>query len=95
MWRNSISATIAALVIASFVQHTAFAQAAHHQPYQWTARLKAKVPSAFNRPARWRLPGVYGEASGSPMGARPQRTLNETGFITEDRNLEGYPRPRD
>jgi hypothetical protein len=89
MWRNSISATIAALLTASFLQNTTFAQAANHQPYQSTGRLKAKVP------ARWRLPSVYGEAAGSPMGARHQRTLNETGFITEDRNLEGYPRPRD
>jgi hypothetical protein len=95
MWRNSISATIATLLIAAFVQNTTSAQAANHQSYQSTGRLKAKVPSAFNRVARWRLPGVYGEAAGSPVGARHQRTLNETGFITQDRNLEGYPRPRD
>jgi hypothetical protein len=93
MWRNSISATIATLLIATFVQITTSAQAANHQPYQST--VKAKVPPAFNRPARGRLPDVYGEAAGSPMGARHQRTLNETGFITQDRNLEGYPRPRD
>jgi hypothetical protein len=71
MWRNSISATIAALLTASFVQNTTFARAANHQPYQSTGRLKAKVP------ARWWLPSVYGEAAGSPVGARHQRTLNE------------------
>jgi hypothetical protein len=88
MWRNSISATIATLLIAAFVQNTPSAQAANRQPYQSIDRLKAKVP------ARWRPPSVYAEAARSPMGARHQRTLNETGFITEDRNLEGYPRPR-
>jgi hypothetical protein len=89
MSKNSMPLTIATLLIAAFVQNTTSAQAANRQPYQSTGRLKAKVP------ARWRLPSIYGEAAGSPMGARHQRTLNETGFITEDRNLEGYPRPRD
>jgi hypothetical protein len=91
MSRNGMSVTIVTLLIAVFVQ-TATAQAANHQPHQWTGRLKARVPPAFNGLARWRLPDVYGGAAGAPMRAGHQRTLNETGFSTQDRNLEGYPR---
>jgi hypothetical protein len=95
MSKNSMSATIATLLIAAFVQNAASARAANHQPYQSANRLKANVPSALNRVPRWRLPDDYGEAARAPMRALHQRTLNETGFITQDRNLEGYPRPRD
>jgi hypothetical protein len=95
MSKNSMPAMIATLLIAAFMQNTASAQGANYQPYQSTGRLKASVPSALTRFPSWRLPDVYGEAAGAPMRAPHQRTLNETGFITQDKNLEGYPRPRD
>jgi hypothetical protein len=88
MWRNSMSAMIATMLIAAFMQNTASAQAANYQPYQSIGRLKASVPSPLTRFPRWRLPDVYGEAAGAPIRAPHQRTLNETGFITQDRNLE-------
>jgi hypothetical protein len=93
MSRNSVSATIVRLLIVAFVQNAASAQAANYHLDQSVGRLRANVPSALNRFHRGRLPDVYGEAARAPMRAWHQRTLNQTDFITPDRNLEGYPRP--
>jgi hypothetical protein len=39
---------------------------------------------------------TFGFAYRSAYGLAPkQRTLNENNFIAQDRNLEGYPQPRD
>ena len=94
MLRNSMSATIVTLLIAAFVQNAASAQTVNCQRYRPAGRLKVSVPSALTRFPRWRVPDAYGEAAGAPMRALHQRTLNETGFITQDGNLEGYPQPR-
>jgi hypothetical protein len=42
-----------------------------------------------------RLSNVYAGAAGALVRAQRQRTLSHTIFITQDRNLEGYPRPGD
>jgi hypothetical protein len=95
MLKSSLSAVVLTLLTAAFGQNTASAEAANHRPYQSVGHQKADVPSVLNRFHRWRRPDVYGEASTPPMGAWGQRTLNENSFIAQDRNIEGYPRPRD
>ena len=89
-------AMIATLLIAAFVQNTASAQeAGNYPPSTSVGRPKANVSSAQNRFARLRLPGVYGEAAGARIRPRPRRAPNENSFITQDLNLEGYPRAAD
>jgi hypothetical protein len=96
MSRKSMCAMIATLLIAAFVQNTASAQgAANYRPSASVGRLKANVPSALNRFARGRLFGIYGEAASARIGPLPQRASNENSFITQDLNLEGYPRGAD
>jgi hypothetical protein len=95
MSRSSMTAVILTMLFAAFGQNTASAQVANHRPSQSVRYSRADVPSALHRPYRGRLFDVYGEASSPLMRPWHQRTVNETSFITEDRNLEGYPRPRD
>jgi hypothetical protein len=98
---KSIFAAIATLLIAVSVHDMASAQgAAGYQVNQPTGHPKAKVPSyAFNRHGyhaeaftRRQLSAVYDEAAAAQIRAMRQRTLNEHRFITQELNLEGYPR---
>jgi hypothetical protein len=96
MSRSGITVVIPPILFSAFGQNTASAQVAnHHRPYQSVRYSRVDVPSGLRRPYRGRLFDVYGEASSPLMRPWHQRTVNETSFITEDRNLEGYPRPRD
>ena len=96
MSRKSMCAMIATLLLAAFVQSAASAQGAtNYQPSTSVGRLKASVPSALDRFARQRLSGVYGEAASARIRPRPQRAPNENSFITQDLNLEAYPRGAD
>jgi hypothetical protein len=97
MSKKEIFAAFTMLLSALFAQSNASAQApANYRPDQSVVRVKANVPSyAFNLVTRRRLSDVHGQAAAAHTRAHPQRTLHENRFITEDRNLEGYPQPRD
>jgi hypothetical protein len=96
MSRKSMCAMIATLLIAAFVQNTASAQgAANYRSSAAGKHLKADVSSALDRFARGRLSGVHGEAASARIGLLPQRAPNKNSFITQDLNLEGYPRGAD
>jgi hypothetical protein len=96
MFRINVFPAIAMLLGALFVQSNASAQApANYRLSQSVVHLKADVPSyALNLVTRRRLSDVYGHSAGARIRAQPQRTPNHIS-ITDDRNLEGYPRPRD
>jgi hypothetical protein len=96
MSRKNMCAMIATLLITAFVQNSASAQgAANYRPSALVGHLKADVPSALDRFARQRLTGVYGEAASARIGTLPRRAPNQNSFITQDENLEGYPRGAD
>jgi hypothetical protein len=95
MSKVRMSAFALALLVAASGQNTGPAQAANYHPYRTVGHVKAHLPPALNRFHRWPRPDVDGEASTSLMHAWRQRTLNQTSAITQDRNLEGYPQPRD
>ena len=96
---KGIFATIAMLLIAASVQDMAPAQGApNYQANQ--PGLNVKVPpyafnkrsyrSAANAFARGQLSAVHDVAA--EIRSRRQRTLNQNSFITQELNLEGYPR---
>ena len=100
---KGIFATIAMLLIAASVQDMATAQgAANYQANQPGGRLNVKVPpyavnersyrGAANAFARGQLSAVHNAAAGAQIHSQRQRTLNENSFITQELNLEGYPR---
>jgi hypothetical protein len=84
------------VVLAAAAANIASAQGtANYPPYQSVGRLKANVLSALNRFTRGRLFNVFGDAAGVHFRAHGPRALNGNIFTIQDRNLEGYPRPRD
>jgi hypothetical protein len=96
-------ATIAMLLIAVSIQDVASAQGAPKYPANQPVEcLNAKVPSykrhAYNIGANaftcWPLSAVYDDASKVQMRSQRQRAPNENSFITQELNLEGYPRAR-
>jgi len=91
------------LLIAASVQDMAPAQAAaNYQANQPGGRLNVKVPpDAVNKRsyrsaaiafARGQFSAVHNAAAGAQIHSQRQRTLNENSFITQELNLEGYPR---
>jgi hypothetical protein len=95
MFRKNVVAALTMLLSALFVQSNASAQTpANYRLSQSFVHLKADVPSyAFNLVTRRRLSDVHGQAAGAHNRAQPQRTPNHDIYITDDRNLEGYPQP--
>ena len=94
-------ATIAILLIAASIQEVASAQGAlKYQTYQPSDCLNANVPSykrppyniAANAFTCWPLAAVYNDTSKAQIRSQRQRATNENSFITEELNLEGYPR---
>lgn len=96
-------ATIAVLQIVASMQDMACAQEAlKYRPNYPMDYLNAKVPSykrlayhvganAFTcSPAS----AVYDEVSKAQIRSQRQHTPNKNSFITEELNLEGYPRAR-
>ena len=101
MSRTKMLAAIAMLLIAASIQDVAYAQGA--LKYRANQPLDcAKVPSykrhAYNIGANaftcWPLSAVYDDASKVQMRSQRQRAPNENSFITQELNLEGYPRER-
>jgi len=89
------------LLIAASVQDMAPAQGApNYQANQ--PGLNVKVPSyavnkrsyrpAANAFARGQLLAAHDVAAGAQIRSHRQRTLSENSFITQELNLEGYPR---
>jgi len=96
-------AAIATLLIAASTQDVASAQGAlKYGANQPEDCLNVTVPS-FKRDAYrvganaftcWPLSAVYYGASKAQSRSQRQLTPNENSFITQELNLEGYPRAR-